>query len=121
MWIEFIKKKYIAHDSLEDWIQNPIKIRENISMIWKAMISSFHVIRDRMIQKVGNGKKLWLGTDPYLGSGNSHIMLEHIIFHLREMGFFCLHQVVDPRSTTIWNQGLVSVRFLGLEGEDVIR
>jgi hypothetical protein len=46
-------KKYISPYSIEDWIRTPNKYATNGSIIWKAMISSFLVVRDSLAWRVG--------------------------------------------------------------------
>ena len=44
LWTRVIHAKYIAPDSILEWIRNPMKSHRGGSVIWKAVIKSFVVI-----------------------------------------------------------------------------
>ena len=43
LWTQVIAQKYIFPDSIEDWIRNPRKTHGGGSVIWKAVVNSFHI------------------------------------------------------------------------------
>jgi hypothetical protein len=99
LWTLVIAQKYISPDSIEDWIRSPLKASTNGSIIWKAMISSFPVVGDSLAWKVGKGNHLRIGTDPWPGSGNSHILSEDLIEQLHKQGIFYLSHLANPPTT----------------------
>jgi hypothetical protein len=46
LWTQVVTHKYINPGSLEEWIRRANKTSPNCSIIWKAIIKSFHVIGD---------------------------------------------------------------------------
>jgi hypothetical protein len=78
--------KYIKPDSVGDWIRRNDKNISNCSIIWKAVVKSFHVIGDGLAWKVGRGDQVRIGTDPWPGSGNSHILPQALLDHLHHQG-----------------------------------
>jgi hypothetical protein len=44
-----IKDKYIAPNSMEDYVRKPVKISQNASIIWKIIISTFPLIGKWMV------------------------------------------------------------------------
>lgn len=69
-----IIQKYIAPDSRVEWVRHPQKSHRGGSIFWKAIIKSFHQIEDHLAWKVGDGSLVWIGLDPWLGSGQQHIL-----------------------------------------------
>lgn len=90
-------------------------------MIRKAVVSAFQVIENNLVWKVGNGRKLQIGEDPWLGCKRQHILLDHTIHELRKKGFYMLNQLPDPLRSIPWGQAWKSNLSLGLEGEDAIK
>ena len=68
LWTRVIKKKYIPHESLIDWIRNPRKTHSGGSVIWKAIVNSFSLIENSLAWDVGNGENFLIGKDPWMGS-----------------------------------------------------
>ena len=60
-------EKYIAPDSIMDWIRDPLKCHRGGSVIWKAMNKSFVVIGENLVWKIGNGRRVLVGEDPWMG------------------------------------------------------
>jgi hypothetical protein len=42
--VQFIKEKYLALYSVEEWIRNPVKKLQNASIVWKAVILAFLLV-----------------------------------------------------------------------------
>ena len=62
-----VKRKYIDPTPLEEWIRNPRKKISNVYVIWKATIISFKLVEDGLAWKFGNGEKVIIGRDPWVG------------------------------------------------------
>ena len=75
--------KYIAPDTILDWIRNPLKSHRGGSVIWKAVIKSFDVIGENLFWKVGNGRRVRVGEDPWLGCNGKFRLSEPLVASLR--------------------------------------
>lgn len=62
-----VKRKYIDPVPLEEWIHSPWKDSTNASVIWKVTIVSFKLVEEGLAWQVGNGEKIRLGIDPWVG------------------------------------------------------
>ena len=58
-------------------------------------IRPFDLIGSKMAWKVGNGKQVQLGEDPWVGSSPGYILPKHMIKFLHFRGIFTLIQIVD--------------------------
>lgn len=104
LWTKVVSQKYIHPELIKEWIRSLAKERENCTIIWKALLKSFPVIGERLAWKVGRGNKVRVGTGPWPGSGNNHILPEELVRHLNTNGIFYIYQIADPSRTTIWSQ-----------------
>jgi len=118
LWSRVIFQKYIRPDTLEDWIRNPRKEHGGGSIIWKAVIKSFHVLDSHLAWDVGNGGRLRIGEDPWVGCEQQHILPRPLIEQLRDRGIFYLSQLVVPNLDRPWAQSWRHVDSLGLEDQD---
>jgi len=115
LWQKVVVQKYIAPASVESWIRNPVKNKQGISVVWKAVINSFSVISNKLAWKIGNGEKIRIGVDPWQGRSSHHLMAPRIIEALEDRGITTLGQLADEQHSTIWAQGWRSARSLRLE------
>ena len=60
-------KKYLAPESIEDWIRNSRKSHVVGSVIWKEVVKYFNVIESNLSWNVENGILFWIGVDPWVG------------------------------------------------------
>ena len=102
LWTEVITKKYIALDSLIEWVRRPQKSHKGGSIFWKAILKSLHLIEDHLAWKVGNGHSVEIALDPWPGSGQQHILPQEIKECLADWGLLHLHKVADPGHSSIW-------------------
>jgi hypothetical protein len=70
LWRRIIVKKYIAPNSLLDWIRSEGKSIKNATNHCKAHISTFAVLGDHLAWKVGDGAKIKNGANAIMGCGN---------------------------------------------------
>ena len=63
LWTQVIAQKYLFPDSIKDWIRNPRKTHRGGSVIWKAVVNSFHILESNLAWNVGNGRNLRIGED----------------------------------------------------------
>jgi hypothetical protein len=75
----------------------------NAYVIWKSIVLFFFpIIGEGIVWKVGNGKRVTLGEDPWVGCCLNFEFPLHKLIHLRDRGFYKLGHVADPRLTSIW-------------------
>eukprot|EP00253_Pinus_taeda_P016909 PITA_16909 len=82
LWAEVILHKYIWPLTIMDWIRNPSWHRKGILVIWRAILNSISIIKDGLLWKIGNGASIRISIDPWIGSGNSHILPVGLIQHI---------------------------------------
>jgi hypothetical protein len=66
------------------------------------MVLYFDVIGDGLAWRVGDGNKLCLGNDHWMGSGGAHLIIDPLIQSLQEKGLVYHAQIGDLVRTTIW-------------------
>lgn len=76
-----------------------------ISVIWKAVLAPLDVIRFGMDWKVGNGRRVCIGIDPWTRINLCHILLNDLVGVLEQNNFLFLPQVGDEMYTSIFHQG----------------
>jgi len=114
LWTRVIKRKYLPEESIEEWIRNPRKSHLGGSMIWKAVIKSFSLIEHKLAWNVGNGHKLLVGRDPWMGCTLDYVLPGFVIEALRRVGIVSLNQLVVPRQEGMWFQRWRRADSLGL-------
>eukprot|EP01018_Ginkgo_biloba_P011241 Gb_34296 [translate_table: standard] len=67
---------------------------------------------------VGNGSRVCIGLDPWVGSGSGYRLFENLINLLHEKGIFFLHRAADPDLTIVWSQEWKFAIALGLSGRE---
>jgi hypothetical protein len=72
------------------------------------------------VWRVGSGRLVRLGLDPWPGCQLGHILPEGIRHRLALEGYYHLAQVGDPLQTDMWHQGWLSGHRLGLPEADLI-
>lgn len=104
LWTRVVKRKYIDPVPLEDWIRNPVKSKKNASVIWKATVDSFKVIEQGLAWKIGNGRNLKIGKDPWIGCNGNYALSPGLIRHLEDKNILSLDQVEKVGFSNIWCQ-----------------
>jgi hypothetical protein len=49
LWVQVIRAKYIALDSVEEWVRNLVKRLQSTSIIWKVVTTTFHLVGNWLI------------------------------------------------------------------------
>lgn len=114
LWTRVIKRKYIDPIPLEDWIRSQDKKTKQSSVIWKATVEAFTVIERGLAWKVGDGKNVRIGRDPWVGCNQSYALSPGLLRHLASKGFFTLNQVEKVGQSTIWGQAWKNAVDMGL-------
>jgi len=100
LWRQEILHKYIEPLSMEDKIKqvvNPI-----LSNIWKAIVQPFPLVGNWMAWNVGNGVKVRIGADPWVGSGEEHILSEEICYLAQSSHFRNYHLAEQVSKLSIY-------------------
>lgn len=67
---------------MADWLRKPYKRPYNVSIVWRGLLHSLLVVKERLSWKISRGSQVWIGIDPFVGSvGNFKIsapLLDHI-------------------------------------------
>lgn len=74
-----LEQKYVAPNSIIEWIRNPNKSSLNSSIMWKALIKAFDLVGGGIAWKVGIDRSIRVGVDPWAGCGWNHILPNHLI------------------------------------------
>jgi hypothetical protein len=51
---------------IEEWLRSPRKYGINGSIGWKAMMESYPMLGEWVFWKIGSGKKVRIGEDPWV-------------------------------------------------------
>eukprot|EP00253_Pinus_taeda_P017324 PITA_17324 len=86
LWTWVIRRKYIDPTPLEDWIRSQEKKSKQSSVIWKATIEGFSVIEQGPAWKVGDGRNVKIGRDPWVGCNESFALSPSLLRHLDGRG-----------------------------------
>eukprot|EP00253_Pinus_taeda_P016622 PITA_16622 len=114
LWTRVIRRKYIDPCPLEEWIRSQEKKSKQSSIIWKATIEGFSVIEQGLAWKVGDGRNVKIGRDPWVGCNESFSLSPGMLAQLDSRGIFTLNQVEKVGQSTIWGQAWKSAEDLGL-------
>ena len=79
------------------------------------MVASVHTIEQGLAWNVGDGSRVRLGRDPWVGCTARFTLSHDLLAFLNDRGFLNLNQVADHRITSIWRQGWLSGTDLHLE------
>eukprot|EP00253_Pinus_taeda_P036198 PITA_36198 len=91
------------------------KKTKHSSIIWKATVEAFFEIEKGLAWKVGDGRNVRIGRDPWVGCNKSYALSPGILRHLDSKGFYTLNQVEKVGLSTIWGQAWKSAVELGLD------
>eukprot|EP00253_Pinus_taeda_P036521 PITA_36521 len=87
-----------------DWIRNLVKSKQHASVIWNAIVDSFKVIEQGLAWKIGNGRNLKIGKDPWIGCNENYALSPGLIRHLEDKNILTLDQVEKVGHSSIWCQ-----------------
>eukprot|EP00253_Pinus_taeda_P029408 PITA_29408 len=114
LWTRVVKRKYIDPIPMDEWIRSQNKKTKNSSAIWKATVEAFSVIEQGLAWKVGDGKQIRIGRDPWVGCNEAFALSPGLLRHLDTKGILTLNQVERVGQSTIWGQAWKDDEALGL-------
>jgi hypothetical protein len=76
-------KIYRAFIYMKEWIQNLNKNVANGSSMWKALVSAFFIVGNFLAWRIGNGTKVKLGVDPWIGRKGVFRLSSELILVMR--------------------------------------
>eukprot|EP01018_Ginkgo_biloba_P002192 Gb_33330 [translate_table: standard] len=118
LWRQVLAQKYIAPDSIKDWIRSPSKKLHCVSIVWKVIVLAFPLVRKWLVWSVGNENRMRIGVDPWAGCGGVFRLYENLVNSLHGKGIYFLHQAADPILTSEWNQEWKTAAVLDLRGKE---
>jgi hypothetical protein len=71
LWSRVLHSKYFANLSIVEWFHFPVKSSKG-SIMWKALVEAFPLVGKWTVWKIGNGRNVRLGEDPWLGAGDAN-------------------------------------------------
>ena len=95
-----------------------MKTHKGGSVSWKVVVLSFDVIESNLGWNVGNGRKLRVGEDPWVGCTQQHRLPVHTVEALRQRGIVYLSQLAAPIQVNPWFQTWRSASEYGLVEPD---
>ena len=82
MWNDVIKNQYITLNLILEWIHKLDKSQHNASVMWKETMQSFDLIGKGLVWKMGDGHKVYLYEDLWIGSEENQKIMFPMIIHL---------------------------------------
>jgi hypothetical protein len=101
LWRLILMEKYIAPDTILDWVQRTQKRTHKVSNQWKALSLVFPIIRRFLALKVGTYYSVRIGMHAIIGCGDGIFFLECIVSQLQDLGRRILNRIKDGARTTI--------------------
>eukprot|EP00253_Pinus_taeda_P022843 PITA_22843 len=114
LWTRVVKRKYIDPIPIDEWIRSQNKKAKNSSAVWKATVEAFSVIEQGLAWKVGDGKQIRIGRDPWVGCNDAFALSPGLLRHLDTKGILTLNQVERVGQSTIWGQAWKNEEDLGI-------
>jgi hypothetical protein len=78
LWTRVISSKYFPNQSIHEWFRAPFKSNKG-SIVWKALVKAFPLVGLWTAWKVGNGRSIRIGKDPWLGVGDNFTLSPRLI------------------------------------------
>ena len=93
LWNHITHIKYIMPLLVTEWIQTPVKNTYRDSTFWRETVNSFDIIGSWLSWKIGNGRSVRIGQDPWVGGKEFVSFSDNMICHLDDRGYTHLHQI----------------------------
>ena len=109
--------KYIAPLTLIEWIRLADKSRTNCSVVWKVVVKHFDLVGSGLVWRIGNGRRVRLGIDPWVGCGRDRVLPEEMRLHLVTRGCLFITDIEDQENSSLWHQGWISAQRLDIHDD----
>ena len=103
LWQEVMRKKYIAPGITGELIRKPSKQGKGGSIAWKALMTEYHLIGDYLAWLIGNGQRVRLGADPWIGCSHTNRLSQNLIHHLHTRNCQYFADVYDRDQHVLWD------------------
>eukprot|EP00253_Pinus_taeda_P032224 PITA_32224 len=116
LWTKVAYAKYIKPLNILDWIcTQPNSL--NVSSIWKVVINTIPLLRDRLTWRIREGNSVPIGKDPCVGCGNAHRLPNELIDHLKDRGITHIAHIGDPDRSSFLYQAWHNVHNLAIPAQ----
>ena len=116
--MKVVHHKYIYPLTTKEWYRTLTKAIMNVSIIWKTTIMAFNVIREWLVWSVGDGNKVRLGDEPWIGICGAHMLPLAIKEGLRDQGLVMLGEIGDVVNSTPFRQAWIQVEDIGFMDQE---
>eukprot|EP00253_Pinus_taeda_P020940 PITA_20940 len=117
LWTRVAYAKYIKPLNVLDWICTQHGTNHNISIIWKAVISTLPLLHEGLTWHIKAGNVVRIGQDPWVGCGNTHRLSNGLIRHLNDRGITNIMHIGDPANSTFLQQAWISAQTLDIPAQ----
>jgi len=114
LWTRVAYAEYIKPLNVLDWICTQHGTNHNISIIWKAVISTLPLLREGLTWRIKAGNAVRIGQDPWVGCGNTHRLSAGLIRHLNDRGITNIMHIGDLANSTFLQQAWISAQTLDI-------
>jgi hypothetical protein len=97
LWVKLMKNKYIQDLFMEYWIQTHSSVVKEASIVWKCLLKYFPLLGNWTTWKIGNGKKVKIKDDPWIGC----------------VGYF---KLTEAMKRSLMDQGVLNISDISLSG-----
>lgn len=88
-----VRSKYLKIVSPVHWINNLLLHFRNASLIWRSIIATFPYISEHLSWQIGNGMKVHIGIDPYVGAKDDFSLSNMLLEWLHNKHLLMLSQI----------------------------
>jgi hypothetical protein len=78
-----MNSKYFPTLYISEWFREPLKSPKG-SIVWKGLVQAFPLVGNLIVWHIGNGEKVRLGEDPWLGAGNNYKLAHPLLMFLKD-------------------------------------
>ena len=91
-----------------------------MSTLWKSLLQVFYLITYCIIWRIGNGRRLKPGIDPWVGCCDAYVFTKNMRNSLHNHGFLFLFHIGDVIHTNHKHQLWLQAEVFGFIGNDKV-